>query len=74
MIEWLQGLPAEWGNYVSILLFVGLGVMVWLIPIKAITADLQSPKSGRTFAGGLQRSLPCSWASISYSDSECPRL
>ena len=44
MIEWLQGLPAEWGNYVSILLFVGLGVMVWLIPIKAITADLQSLK------------------------------
>ena len=44
MIGWLQSLPAEWGNYVSILLFVGLGVMVWLIPIKAITAELQSPQ------------------------------
>ena len=27
MIEWLQGLPAEWGNYVSILLFCSLGAM-----------------------------------------------
>ena len=44
MIGWLQSLPAEWGNYVSILLFAGLGAMVWLIPIKAVTADLQSAK------------------------------
>jgi putative Mn2+ efflux pump MntP len=44
MIEWLQSLPAEWGNYISMLLFCSLGAMVWLIPIKAITADLESPR------------------------------
>jgi hypothetical protein len=26
------------------LLFCSLGAMVWLIPIKAITADLESPR------------------------------
>ena len=44
MIAWLQSLPAEWGNYVSMLLFCSLGVMVWLIPLKTITADLEAPR------------------------------
>ena len=43
MIQWLQSMPAEWGNYVSMLLFCGLGVLVWLIPSK-ITAGLADPK------------------------------
>ena len=34
MIQWLQSMPAEWGNYVSMLLFCGLGVLVWLIPCQ----------------------------------------
>ena len=44
MIQWLQSMPAEWGNYVSMLLFCGLGVLVWLIPFSKITAGLVDPK------------------------------
>ena len=44
VIAWLQSLPAEWGNYVSMLLFFSLGVLVWLIPLERITADIESPQ------------------------------
>ena len=44
MIQWLQSMPAEWGNYVSMLLFCSLAVLVWLIPINKITKGLATPK------------------------------
>ena len=44
MIQWLQSMPAEWGNYVSMLLFCGLAVLVWLIPANNITKGLVAPK------------------------------
>jgi hypothetical protein len=44
MIQWLQSMPAEWGNYVSMLLFCGLGVLVWCIPFSNIVAGLAEPK------------------------------
>ena len=44
MIQWLQSMPAEWGNYVSMLLFCGLAVLVWLIPVNKITKGLAAPK------------------------------
>ncbi|MEC7560184.1 MAG: hypothetical protein VYD03_02870 [Pseudomonadota bacterium] len=44
MIQWLQSMPAEWGNYASMLLFCGLAVLVWLIPINKISKGLSAPK------------------------------
>ena len=44
MIQWLQSMPAEWGNYVSMLLFCGLALLVWLIPVNKITKGLVAPR------------------------------
>ena len=56
MIQWLQSMPAEWGNYASMLLFCGLAVLVWLIPVNKITKGLAAPKKWqdiRLWATGL---------------------
>lgn len=44
MIQWFQNMPAEWGNYVSMLLFLALALFVWQIPLSKITAGLAAPK------------------------------
>ena len=50
MIQWLQSMPAEWGNYASMLLFVA--VLVWLIPVNKITRVLLHLRNGKTSACG----------------------
>tara|TARA_X000000950_G_scaffold130959_1_gene163427 strand:- start:5604 stop:5816 length:213 start_codon:yes stop_codon:yes gene_type:complete len=45
MIEWLQSLPTEWANYISMLLFLALAVFTLSIPSKAIFAGLLKPKT-----------------------------